>query len=67
MQTKISDFSDVIYTANKNEIKIMWFGRNTKELDSFPPEKWKLLLFIVSFIHKKELDFAKYNYNFLKI
>ena len=44
----------------------MWFGRNTKELDSFPPEKWKLLLFIVSFIHKKELDFAKYNYNFLK-
>ena len=45
----------------------MWFGRNTKELDSFPPEKWKLLLFIVSFIHKKELDFAKYNYNFLKI
>ena len=41
-QTTISDFSDVIYTASKNELKMMWLSRTTKVLDSFSPQKWKV-------------------------
>ena len=37
----VSDFSDVIYTTNKNEL-IMWLNRNTELLDSFPPQKWEV-------------------------
>ena len=39
-QTNISDFSNVIYTTSKNELKMMWLSRNTKLLDSFPHQKW---------------------------
>ena len=31
------DFSDVICTTSKNELKIIWLSRHTKVLDSFPP------------------------------
>ena len=34
--------SDVIYTASKNELKMIWLSRNTKVLDSFPPQKWEV-------------------------
>ena len=38
-QTKISNFSDPIYTTSKNELKMMLLSRNSKVLDSFPPVK----------------------------
>ena len=41
-QTKISDFSDVIYTTSKNELKMMWLSRNTEVLDCFLPQKWEV-------------------------
>ena len=43
-QTKISDFSGVIYTTSKNELKMMWLSRITEVLDCFPPpspQKWE--------------------------
>ena len=41
-QTQISNFSDVIYTASENELKMMWLSRNTKVLDSSPLKNGKL-------------------------
>ena len=41
-QTKISDFSGVIYTTSKNELKMVWLSRNTKILDSFLPQKMEV-------------------------
>ena len=41
-QTKISDFSDIIYSTSKNVLKMMWLSRNTKVLDSFSPTNEKL-------------------------
>ena len=41
-QTKISDFSDIIYSTSKNVLKMMWLSRNTKVLDSFSPTNGKL-------------------------
>ena len=33
--------------TSKNESKIMWLSRNNIVLDSFYPEKWELLLFVI--------------------
>ena len=41
-QTKIPDFSDVIYTTSKNELKMMWLTKNMKVWDLFPPQKWEV-------------------------
>ena len=41
-RTKISDFSGVIYTTSKNELKMIWLSRNTKILDSFLPQKMEV-------------------------
>ena len=38
-QTKIFDFSDVIYITSINKLKTMWLNRNTKVLDSSSPSK----------------------------
>ena len=35
----MSDFSGVIYTTSKNELKMMSLNRNTKLFDSFSPQK----------------------------
>ena len=43
MQTKISNFSDVIYITSKNELKLMWFSINTKILNSFPLKNGKFM------------------------
>ena len=37
-QTKISNFSNVIYTTSKNELKMMWLSRNA-EVWIFSPSK----------------------------
>ena len=41
LKTKISNFSNVIYTTSKNELKMMWLTRNTKVLHSFPLKNGK--------------------------
>ena len=42
-QTKSFNFSDVIYTTSKSELKIMiWLNRNTKVLHSISPQKWEV-------------------------
>ena len=43
LKTKISNFSNVIYTTSKNELKMMWLTRNTKVLDSFPLKNGKFM------------------------
>ena len=39
-QTKISDFSDAVYALSKNELKMMWLGRNTRVLGGGLPLRW---------------------------
>ena len=41
-QTKIPDFSDVIYARSKKLLKMMWLSRSPKALDYFSPQKWKV-------------------------